>query len=85
MNQESGGIPRQPDTYPVKRFYLLRKEDLTGMSGEGIVAFGVVLPSGKAILEWVTQLTSVALYDDLGSLEAIHGHEDRTKIVVIDE
>jgi hypothetical protein len=68
----------------VTRFYLHRDEDLTGTSGEGIVAYGAVLPSGKAIIEWVTHLTSVAIYDSLVVLEQIHGHEGRTKIIPID-
>ena len=73
-----------PEQLNVTRFCLQRDEDGTGTSGEGIVAYGAVLPSGKAILEWVTRLTSVAIYDSLAVLEQIHGHEGRTRIIPID-
>ena len=67
------------------RFYLVRTEDVSGVSGTGIVAEGIVFSSGKAVLSGVTALTSVAVYDSLQELEAIHGHDGRTKIEWVDE
>ena len=77
-------VSDKPADSRVRRFYLLRHSDATGTSGVGIVAYGVVLPSGRVAIEWVSRLTSVALYDSLEVLEAIHGHEGRTEVVMID-
>jgi hypothetical protein len=68
----------------IKHFFLLREQDASGVSGTGIVARGVVLPSGKAVLEWSTFHTSIALYNNIDDVEAIHGHGGMTKIVMGD-
>jgi hypothetical protein len=69
----------------VRMFELHRETDLTGVSGVGIVAEGVQFGNGRAALCWLTEHTSVAVYDDMGSLEAIHGHHGATKVVWLDE
>ncbi len=68
---------------PMQEFYLSREEDVSGTSGVGVVARGIVLPSGKAILEWTSFHTSIALYNNLQDVEAIHGHGGKTKVVLI--
>jgi hypothetical protein len=68
----------------MKVFCLNRVEDETGISGTGVVARGVIFPSGKCALEWMTKHKSVALYDSLAEVEAIHGHGGKTKVVVED-
>lgn len=65
-----------------KEFYLLRKEDETGISGTGIVARGVIFPSGKAVLEWQTFHTSMAIYSNVSDVEAIHGHNGKTLLIM---
>lgn len=67
----------------MQEFYLMRDEDVSGTSGTGVVARGVVLPSGKAVLEWTSFHTSIALYNNLQDVEAIHGHGGKTKVVLI--
>jgi hypothetical protein len=66
----------------IQEFYLQRNEDESGVSGTGVVARGVVLPSGFCVLEWQTATSSVALYKSLVDLEAIHGHHGKTKVVL---
>ncbi len=68
------------DTF--KEFYLQRIEDESGISGTGIVARGVVLPSGKAVLEWQTFHTSLCIYNNVQDVEAIHGHNGKTLLVM---
>lgn len=65
----------------MKIFYLERDHDETGISGTGRVAEGVQLSNGKCVVSWLTQHTSVAIYDDVVTVEAIHGHEGKTRIV----
>ena len=68
---------------PMKQFYLEREEDVSGTSGVGIVGRGVILPSGKCVLEWTSFHTSVAIYSNIQDVELIHGHGGKTKVVVI--
>lgn len=70
---------------PLQSFYLLREVDASGVSGTGIVAMGVILPSGKCVLEWTSFHTSVAVYNNIQDVELIHGHGDKTKVVLIEQ
>lgn len=65
-----------------KEFYLQRNEDESGVSGTGIVARGIVMPSGKAILEWQTFHTSLCIYSNISDVEQIHGHGGKTLVVM---
>lgn len=66
----------------LQEFYLLRKKDVSGVSGTGIVARGCVLPSHRCILEWYTQYETIGIYDNLEQIRAIHGHENATELVL---
>lgn len=57
---------------------LIRFEDETGVSGTGVIAEGVQFWNGKCALAWRSPLTSVAIYDDIETLEKIHGHGGKT-------
>lgn len=59
-------------------FILNRVEDESGVSGTGVVAEGVQFANGKCALSWLTEHSSVAVYDDISTLEAIHGHDGKT-------
>lgn len=62
-------------------FQLLRDEDVSGVSGVGRVAVGVVFPSGKVVVEWLGSDTTFGIYDRLEHVEKIHGHGGKTRIV----
>jgi hypothetical protein len=64
----------------VRRFYLDRKIDATGVSGVGCIAQGVQFSDGTCALRWLTKHRSTAFYDSIESLEAIHGHGGATAI-----
>lgn len=66
----------------IKEFHLLRIEDQTGVSGTGVVARGVVLPSGSAVLEWSTFHSSICIYKNISDVEAIHGHHGKTLVIM---
>jgi hypothetical protein len=67
-----------------ERFYLLRTEDVSGISGEGIVAFGVRFLDGSCVLQWNGGINSIELFDNLEDLESIHGHGEKTLVIFID-
>lgn len=70
----------------IRRFELHRDEDVTGVSGTGVVAEGAILSSGKAIIEWLTEWPTSVVWHDRGleSVEHVHGHNGRTRIVWVD-
>lgn len=68
----------------VRRFMLARSEDVSGVSGTGDVAEGIVFSTGKVVLAWTRSPTSIDIYDSLDDLLAIHGHEGRTRIRWLD-
>lgn len=65
----------------MKQFYLNRIEDETGISGTGKIAEGVVFTTGQCVLNWLTANRSVAFYENIETLEKIHGHNGKTVIV----
>lgn len=70
-----------------RRFELHRDEDETGISGTGVVAEGVVCRDGVAMMRWLTEWPSSVCYYERGieSVEALHGHGGKTRVVFLDE
>ena len=68
----------------IHHFYLNRIEDVSDTSGTGIVARGVILPSGHCVLEWLTFTSSIAIYKNLNDVMEIHSHGGKTEIVMGD-
>lgn len=68
-------------------FQLYRREDASGVSGTGTVAYGIEFPYPNqcAVLGWVTDTNSVAVYDSIDDVEEIHGHSGKTTIVEMDK
>lgn len=65
-----------------KEFYLRRIEDESGVSGTGVVARGMVFPSGAVVMEWQTFHSSICLYKNISDVESIHGHNGKTLVVM---
>lgn len=68
----------------IRRFALVRDYDVSGVSGTGLVAVGVVFPDGQAVMQWQSDLRSTAIYASVETLIAIHGHEGATRLVYVD-
>ena len=66
----------------MRRFDLVRKEDVSGVSGLGVVAEGVEFTDGTCVLRWFGKWPSSAFYSSLADLIAIHGHEGRTSVEI---
>jgi hypothetical protein len=64
----------------LKRFYLNRIKDISGISGTGRVAEGFVFDNGKVAMCWLTATSSIAVYDTVEHVEKIHGHAGATEI-----
>ncbi len=59
-------------------FDVFRREDVSGTSGEGVVAMGVVFPDGHTVVQWQTHVRSTVVYGSMADALYIHGHGDRT-------
>lgn len=81
-------VTLDPDTndmlarcFPSHRcFELVRDKDVSGVSGIGVVAEGAQFSTGKCVLAWTTRYQSVAVYDNIDELIAIHGHDGATRV-----
>lgn len=69
----------------MKTFHLIRKEDVSGVSGTGRVAEGVQFHDGQVVMSWFGQLHSIAIYPSIEILISIHGHDGRTTVEWIEE
>lgn len=70
---------------PLKRFYLYRERDPSGVSGLGRVAEGVEFPDGRCIIYWNRKIKSIIVYDKLKDVKEIHSHKGCTDIVFVDK
>lgn len=69
----------------MRRFELHRYEDETGVSGTGVVAQGVEFRDGPVALRWIVgEHRSTVVWPSMEAVEAVHGHNGKTRIVWID-
>lgn len=64
----------------MRLFLLIRNEDVSGVSGTGIVAEGVEFSDGTVAMRWLRRPFSVAFYGSIRDVLAIHGHGGRTQV-----
>jgi hypothetical protein len=64
----------------VRTFDFVRDVDRSGISGTGVVAQGVAYDDGVVAMHWLTQYRSTAIYPDIETLVAIHGHDGCSRI-----
>ena len=65
----------------MRRFHLRRLEDVSGVSGVGIVAEGVEFSNGRVVLCWLSSVSSITVFDCVDDLMRVHGHQGRTHLV----
>jgi hypothetical protein len=83
-----------------RRFRLVRDRDITGVSGEGVVADGtqfdepfslplpdgttIDLPAGWCLVQWRGEHRSSVFWERFESAERVHGHGGATRFVWLD-
>ncbi len=72
------------DLNVLKRFVLFRNEDECRVSGTGLVAEGAQFSSGQCVITWLTSTPSIAIYQSISDVEAVHGHGGKTAVKWID-
>jgi hypothetical protein len=66
----------------ISTFTLERDVDVSGISGTGTVAEGAMFTDGTVVIRWLAGTHhSTVIWDDIASVEAIHGHGGATRIV----
>lgn len=66
------------------RFQLRRDEDVTGVSGTGTVADGVLWPDGTVSMRWRGARPSIVFWSSILDAMDVHGHDGRTRFVYLD-
>lgn len=67
-----------------RRFVLMRFEDETGVSGTGAVAEGIEFSDGSVAMRWRSHVKSTTFFESLRALEAIHGHDGKSRVLFLD-
>ncbi|WP_328995345.1 hypothetical protein OG394_12200 [Kribbella sp. NBC_01245] len=67
-----------------RTFELVRHADLSGVSGTGVVAEGCVFTDGSVALRWRGDNPATAVWPDLDSVLAVHGHHGATEVNWLD-
>ncbi|MFE7972977.1 hypothetical protein [Streptomyces shenzhenensis] len=66
-------------------FAVIRDTDVSGVSGTGKVAEGVIFSDGEAAIHWTgTWPTTTPHPGGIASIKAVHGHGGATRIVLDD-
>jgi len=68
----------------MKRFRVQRTKDISGVSGTGYVAEGVMFRSGQCAVSWRSNHSSVNIYQSLEDVIFVHGHSGSTEIEFVD-
>lgn len=69
----------------MRTFHVVRDEDVSGVSGVGVIAEGVLFSNGKVFVNWLSMHKIVEMSDSMAEWQAVHGHEGKTKILWDDE
>lgn len=64
----------------MRRFQLFRDVDVSGVSGTGYVAEGVLFRDGTVAVRWYGKYPSTAVWDSMDSMIGVHGHGGTTRI-----
>ncbi len=64
-----------------RTFRLVRTSDVSGVSGTGVIAEGVVFHDGQTILSWFGRLHTIEIAPKIEDVIEIHGHNGATQIV----
>jgi hypothetical protein len=61
-------------------FYIDRMVDVSGVSGTGCVAQGVVFSDGTTVVRWLGDMPTTTVHQSIESVEHIHLHGGASRI-----
>ena len=68
-----------------QRFLLWRESDVSGVSGTGLVAWGVEFPDGNVVTRWNAEIAQTCVWASIEEVQKVHGHGGATRVVYIDQ
>lgn len=68
----------------MQAFIMYRENDVTGVSGTGIVAKGVIFDDGVTVIRWNGAHRSTVVWSNLADAIAIHSHDGATKYLTVE-
>lgn len=68
----------------MRRFELLRHQDISGVSGTGPVAEGVQFDDETVVMRWHGDHVSTVIWRNMQDAMFVHGHNGATEIVWVD-
>ena len=69
----------------MRPFYLCRIQDVSGSSGTGVVAEGVEFSNGMCVMSWLTDISSIKIFQSMSDLDIVHSHGGLTVPVYADK
>jgi hypothetical protein len=73
----------------MRRFVMERKEDVSGVSGTGLVLEGVLFSTGVVVIHWLTPPPrgSISVFDSIEQFLSIHvaPHPDNHAVVTFED
>jgi hypothetical protein len=66
----------------MKKFYLLRHDDVNGNSGTGVVAEGCIFGDGTGSYTWLTHTKTVTAFLNTKQIMDLHSHGGRTEMII---
>lgn len=84
LSPPGGGVSFGP--VASRRFRLVRHEDVSGVSGTGVITHGVEWPDGAVCVRWSVpgMPPSTSVWDSIEHVIAVHGHQGKTEVEWID-
>lgn len=64
-------------------FALDRHTDISGVSGAGVVAYGIETTTGLVVMRWLGDKPSTVIWESLEHAMAVHGHNGATDILTL--
>ena len=64
----------------MKYFVLERFEDVSKISGLGIIAEGIVWSDGTVAYRWLSDIATTVIADNIETVQELHGHDGKTEI-----
>lgn len=62
----------------------MRDVDVSGVSGRGVIVWGIEWPDGRVSYRWNTATATSTVADSIQDVEAVHGHNGATRLHWVD-
>lgn len=68
----------------MRRFHFVRSEDVSGVSGTGVVAEGIEFTDGSVAVRWLSHTSALTFFSNVKNFVTVHGHSGLGRVQWID-